>query len=143
MKIRKATKKDLKEIAELMKKELSKSPFNERDSIKNILKSLDFYYKNAEIYLIEEKRIVGVLVFQIELWWEGSVIIIQDLTVNKEFQKKGIGKLLMNFVERYACNNNVKRIYFGTNRKSPSIKFYKKLGYETNKDRISMSKKIK
>ena len=143
MKIRKATKKDLKEIAELMKKELSKSPFNERDSIKNILKSLDFYYKNAEIYLIEEKRIVGVLVFQIELWWEGSVIIIQDLTVNKEFQKKGIGKLLMNFVERYACNNNVKRIYFGTNRKSPSIKFYKKLGYKTNKDRISMSKKIK
>lgn len=144
MKIRKATKKDLKEIAKLMKEELFKPPFNERDSIKNVLKSLDFYYKKAKIYLIENNRkIVSILVFQIECWWEGNVIIIQDLTVKQEFQKQNIGKSLMKFLEKYATNKKIKRIYFETNKKSSAIKFYKKLGYKINKERISMSKKLK
>jgi len=144
MKIRKAEKKDLKNIGELMINEYSKPPFKENEPIKNVLKSLEFYYKKAKINVAEkDKKIKGVIVFQIEQWWEGQVIIIQDLAINKEFQKKGIGKLLMNFVERYACNNNIKRIYFGTNKKSPSIKFYKKLGYKIVKGKISMSKKIK
>ena len=144
MKIRKAGKKDLKEVAELMINEYSKPPFKENEPIKNVLKSLKFYYNKAKINIAEEdKKIIGVVVFQIEQWWEGQVIIIQDLAVNEKFQKKGVGKSLMKFVERYALNKNVKRIYFGTNKKSSAIKFYKKLGYKIVKGKISMSKKLK
>ncbi len=144
MRIRKATRKDLLLIGKLMKAELSKTPFNEKDPIKNVVKSLDFYNKNAEIYLaIENKEIFGITIFQIEQWWEGPVIIIQDLVVKKEFQKHNIGKSLMNFIEKYAKKNKVKKIYFETNRKSSAISFYKKLGYNINKDRLSMSKKLK
>ena len=139
MKIRKAGKKDLKEVAELMINEYSKPPFKENEPIKNVLKSLKFYYNKAKINIAEEdKKIIGVVVFQIEQWWEGSVIIIQALAVNEKFQKKGVGKLLMKFVERYALNKNVKRIYFGTNKKSSAIKFYKKLGYAIIKRRVSI-----
>ena len=64
MKIRKATKKDLKEIAELMINEYSKPPFKENEPIKNVLKSLEFYYKKAKINVAEEdKKIKGVIVF--------------------------------------------------------------------------------
>ena len=144
MKIRKATRKNLKEIGILMKKELSKPPFNEKDSMKNVLKSLNFYHKIAEIYFAEEnKEIIGVLVFQIEQWWEGPIIIIQDLVVKKDFQKQNVGKDLMKFVEKYDINKKAKQIYFETNKKSRAIKFYKKSGYKINKDRISMSKKLK
>ena len=144
MKIRKAGKKDLKEVAELMINEYSKPPFKENEPIKNVLKSLKFYYNKAKINIAEEdKKIIGVVVFQIEQWWEGQVIIIQDLAVNEKFQNKDVGKLLMKFVERYALNKNVKRIYFGTNKKSSAIKFYKKLGYKIVKGKISMSKKLK
>ncbi len=144
MKIRKATRKNLKEIGILMKKEFSKPPFNEKDSMKNVLKSLNFYHKIAEIYFAEEnKEIIGVLVFQIEQWWEGPIIIIQDLVVKKDFQKQNVGKDLMKFVEKYAINKKAKQIYFETNKKSRAIKFYKKSGYKINKDRISMSKKLK
>ena len=142
MKIKKANKKDLKNIAKLMKEELSKSPFNEKNPFKDILKSLNFYLKNAEIFIISNKEILGLIVFQIEQWWEGKVIIVQDLVVKEEFQKKHIGKKLMNFLEKYAHNKKIKRIYFETNKKSPSINFYKKLGYKINKNRISMSKKL-
>jgi ribosomal protein S18 acetylase RimI-like enzyme len=144
MTIRKAKKTDLKEIGKLMKEEFSKKPFNERDSMNAILKSLDFYYKTAKIYVADfEKEIAGVLVFQIEQWWEGQVIIIQDLAVKSKFKKQGIGKRLMNFVENYSGENKIKRVYFETNKKSPAIRFYKKLGYKINKQRISLSKKLK
>ncbi|MFH1503649.1 MAG: GNAT family N-acetyltransferase [Candidatus Diapherotrites archaeon] len=144
MKIRKATKKDLNKIGKLMLKEFSKQPFNEKDSLKDVLKSLSFYFQNAEIYISEiEKEIVGIIIFQIEQWWEGPIIIIQDLAVKKEFYKQNIGKELMDFIEKYAKNKKAKRIYFETNKKSSAIKFYKKIGYKINKERISMSKKIK
>jgi aminoglycoside 3-N-acetyltransferase I len=144
MKIRKAIKNDLNEIGELMLKEFSKKPFNERDSLKDVLKSLNFYFQNAEIYISEVKReIVGVITFRIEQWWEGPVIVIQDLAVKDKFQRQGVGKELMIFVEKYAKNKKAKRIYFGTNKKSSAVKFHKKIGYKIDKDRINMSKKIK
>lgn len=144
MKIKKAIKKNLREIGLLMKKGFSKPPFNEKVSSKSVLKSLHFYYKKGEIYFIEkDNEIIGAVIFQIEQWWEGKVLIIQDLVVNNRYQGQNIENYLMKFVEKYATNKKIKRIYFETNKKSPTIKFYKKLGYNINKDRISMSKKIK
>ena len=141
--IKKAVGGDLKEIAILMKKELSKPPFNERDSINSIIKSLTFYLKKDYIYLIIDKKVIGVVVFQIEQWWGGSVIIIQDLIIESNFKKQGLGRKLMKFVEHYAKKKKVKRIYFETSKKSPAVKFYQKIGYKINKDRVSMSKKLK
>ncbi|GAJ24672.1 unnamed protein product, partial [marine sediment metagenome] len=142
MKIRKAGKNDLKEIGKLMLKEFSKPPFNERASLKDVLKSLKFYFKNSKIYFSKkEEEIAGIIVFQIEQWWEGKVIIIQDLAVKEKFQKQNIGENLMKFLEDYAKKKKIKRIYFETNKKSSSVKFYQKLGYKINKDRIAMNKK--
>ena len=74
MKIRKAKKSELKEIALLMKKELGKPPYNEKESINNVIKSLAFYFKIGEIYVyLIEKEIAGVVVFKIEQYWEGKV----------------------------------------------------------------------
>jgi N-acetylglutamate synthase-like GNAT family acetyltransferase len=144
MKIRKATKNDLNEIGKLMLREFSKKPFNEKDSLKDVLKSLNSYFQNAEIYISEtEKEITGVIVFKVEQWWEGPVIIIQDLAVKEKFQRQNIGKELMILVEEYAKNKRAKRIYFGTNKKSSAVKFHKKMGYKIDKDRINMSKRLK
>lgn len=141
MKIRKAIKQNLKEIGKLMKSELSKPPFNEKDSIKSVLKSLNFYHKNGKIYFVEDNgRIIGVIVFQVEEWWEGKVIIIQDLI--EKSKNKDVRTNLIKFIEKYAITKDVKRIYFETNKKSPDIKFYQKLGYKINKDRVSLSKKL-
>jgi len=127
----------------LMKEEFSKPPFNEKASKKAILNSLNFYNKNGEIYLIENSNeVIGIIVFQIEQWWEGKVLVIQDLAIKKKFQKRWMQDL-MKFIDQYAINKKIKRIYFETNKKSHAIKLYKKLGYKINKDRISMTKKIK
>jgi len=143
MRIKKAEKKELKEIAKLMLEEFSKPPFNEKAKINSILKSLKFYYKIGKIYIaLINNIIISVIVFKLEQYWEGKVLIIEDLAVKQEFKGKGVGESLLNFVESYAKNNNVKRILFTTNKKSKSINFYRKRGYKEEKNRINFSKKV-
>lgn len=144
MRIRRATRKDLNEVGNLMKREFSKPPFKERVSIKDVLKSLRFYLKIGRIYLaIKENEIIGIIVFKIEQYWEGKVIIIEDLAINKKFQSQGIGKKLMKFVESYAKKEKAEFVLFATNKKSEAIKFYKKLGYKPEENTVFMGKKIK
>ena len=142
MKIRKAKKSELKEIALLMKKELGKPPYNEKESINNVIKSLAFYFKIGEIYVyLIEKEIAGVVVCKIEQYWEGKVIIIEDLIVKHEFKRKGIGKELMKFVEDYAKKKKIKSIYFSTNKDAEAVGFYEKIGYVKSNKTIFMRKK--
>ncbi|MFA4953152.1 MAG: GNAT family N-acetyltransferase [Candidatus Pacearchaeota archaeon] len=142
MKIRKADKKDLRKIGLLMKAEFSKPPFNEKVSIDAVLKSLNFYDKIGKIVVADiENKIVGVIVFKIEQFWEGPAIIIEDLAVVEK--NKDIGKMLIDYVESYGKKKSVKHIEFLTPKKSPAVKFYEKYGYKINKNRIYISKKIK
>jgi len=144
MKIRKAKKKELKDIIKIMLIEFSKPPFNEKDDFNSAIRSLRFYFKLGRIYVaLIDKEIIGVIVFKIEQYWEGRILIIEDLAVKEEFKKQGVGKNLMGFVEDYAKNKSIKRILFTTDKRSKAISFYKKLGYKEEKNRISMTKKIK
>ena len=143
MKIRKATKKDLKRIAEIMRIEFAKPPFKDVEPLRAVLKSLNFYFKIGNIYVaVIEQKIVGVLVFKIEQFWEGRVIIIEDLAVEEKFKKQGVGKSLMNYIESYAKKKKIKAIYFITHKKSKAVKFYQKFGYKI-KDNLCMKKNLK
>lgn len=144
MKIRKATKKDLKDIVKIMLEEFSKLPFNEKASFSSAIKSLRFYFKFGNIYVaLINKIIVGIIVFKVEQYWEGKVLIIEDLAVKEGFKEQDVGRNLMNFIEDYVQKENIVRILFTTNKKSKAINFYKKLGYKDEKNRINMTKKIK
>ncbi len=142
--IKKANTKEIKEIAKLMLREFKKPPFNEKASLGAVLKSLNFYFKIGKVHIaVIKQEIVGVLVFKIEQYWEGPVIIIEDLAVNEESKKQGIGKTLISYVETYAKKNKIKIIIFKTNKKFPGIGFYQKSGYKARKDIIDFEKKIR
>ena len=144
MKIKKATEKDLKEIGKLMLSEFSKPPFNEKASITEVLKSLRFYFKIGNIFVaINDNQIIGIMVVKFEQYWEGEVAIVEDLVVNSKFQSKGIGKKLMENLENGCKRKSVKRILFDTHKDSSALKFYNKIGYKINKNRIQMYKNLK
>ena len=141
--IRRADKGNLKEIGKLMKKEFVKLPFNEKASLNVVLKSLNFYYKLGRIYVAVEKEIVGVVVFKKEQYWEGPVIIIENLAADEKFKKRGIEKSLMDYVESLAKKEKIKSICFKTHKKVKAVKFYQKYGYKLDKNVVFMRKKIK
>ncbi len=134
------SKKHIEEIVKLMIDEFKKPPFNEQVGYKKVLKSLSFYFKIGKVYVaIDQGKVVGVLVFKIEQYWEGPVIIIEDLAV----KEKRDGKMLMNKIDAYARKNRIKRVLFTTHKKTPTLKLYQKLGYKSRKDLIDFEKKIR
>lgn len=144
MKIKKAIKKDIREIAKLMLEEFSKPPFKEKTTINSVIKSLNFYLKIGKAYVaVVNKKIVGVIVFKVEQWWEGSVILIEDLAVKDNFKKQGVGKSLTDKVEDYGRKIKAKAIRFNTHKESSAVNFYKKHGYKINKNTLFMSKNIR
>ena len=131
MTIRKATKNDVEEIAKLMLEEFSKPPFNEKTTINSVIKSLNFYFKIGKVFVaMEDKKIVGIVVFKVEQWWEGPVILIEDLAVKEDFKKQGTGKSLTDAVESYGKKIRAKAVSFATNSKSSAVEFYIKHGYK-------------
>lgn len=144
MEIKEASIRDIKAIARLMLDEFSKHPFKERATIDSVIKSLNFYFKLGKAFVaVINDRITGVLIFKTEQWWNGRVLLIEDLAVKDEFKNQGIGKQLLTKIENYAKRNKIKTISFNTNRKSSSIKFYEKQGYKVMANRISMEKRLR
>ncbi len=89
--------------------------------------------KNFHIFLAIEDKPVGFVSIRIyspkTLVYE-KIIEVTDIFVLEEYRGKGIGKLLMNKVEEFAKQNNIKFIFLEVFRDNPAFNFYKKLGYE-------------
>jgi len=142
MKIRKAKEKDFKEIAEILMKESSKEPYNEKYNIRRALKEIKNLSKK-ELYVSENgKEIVGFMASYITLD-DRKEAYISELWLKSKYQKKGIGKELMNLIERKYKKKGVEKIRLVTKRKAGAFKFYKKLKYKERKKYVFMEKRIK
>jgi len=110
MKICKATKKDISIIAAIMIEVFSKTPWNEKWNKKNAVKVINNYYKIAEIYLaLIEKKIVAFIIIREEPSNLGPWINIEELAIKQEFQKKGISKQLINYIENISKKRKAKK----------------------------------
>ncbi|MEZ5025342.1 MAG: GNAT family N-acetyltransferase [Chitinophagales bacterium] len=61
---------------------------------------------------------------------EDSGMYIPKLYVKPDTQGKGIGKNLLNEVEKIARKNKLQFLELNVNRKNPAMYFYKKIGFE-------------
>ena len=144
MKIRKAVKKDFKVLARIMEVEYSKKPYNDKWKKGEAVKTLEFDSKNNLIYVATvEGKVVGFVIFGKEYHNGKYTINVEELAVNNRFHGFGIGKKLMEFVERYCRKNNIDSIHLSSNKKSRAFKFYKKLRYVESKNFIHMYKELK
>jgi len=142
LKIRKATKKDIFEVAQIMMDEFSKSPWNEKWVKKDAIKVINNYYKIAEIYVaIIKKQIIAFIIIREEPSNIGLWINIEELAIKQKFQKESIGKKLIEYIEDKIRKRKAKIIYFTTHKKH--IKIYEKLKYKLDKNKVYMFKKLK
>ena len=142
MKIRKATIKDAGKISRLRRQTLEKITslswkkaavidyLKKKNSTKEIMKKM----KERDIYVATEK---GKII--------GSVDIkdnkIGGLFVRHDSVGKGIGKKLMEFIEKKAKKRGLSKVILHPTPNA--IKFYKKLGYKKKKREIWKSKNFK
>ncbi len=141
MKIRKATKKDLKELAELFLEESSKKPYFQGYTLKTARDRVNDMLANGTIYPITiNKKIVGFIAIAAE---GKKDIYIDEFWINKKSQGKGFGKSLLKFIEDKYKKKGTKTISVMTSKNAGAFKFYKKLKYKVNDKQVILTKKLK
>jgi len=142
--IRKATKKDWKDISDIFIKESSKKPYSQKWTKKTAFDKVKEFLKENETYVaLVNKKIVGFASLNITVEGNGKGATVRELWLKSEFQGQGIGKMLIKFVEDKCKNNGIGSIFLISNKTSKAFGFYKKIGYKTYDKDILMGKKLK
>jgi aminoglycoside 6'-N-acetyltransferase I len=91
----------------------------------------DFYdHKKFVGYVIEEEgRIIGALFAHEKVWWNNSEVFIEEMFIDPEYQRKGLGTKLLDEAEKYVRTNHLAGITLSTNKYAPAPTFYKKNGF--------------
>jgi aminoglycoside 6'-N-acetyltransferase I len=141
VKIRKGQRKDLKDIAEILRIESAKAPYNERYT-KKIAEKAAAEFFNAEVYVAEnDKEIVG-FVCSYKTAGDIKKAYIDELWLKARCQGCGIGRKLMGTIEHLYRRKGVKIIRLVTRKKAAAFKFYKKLEYKEYRELVFLEKEI-
>lgn len=140
--IRKALRKDLKEIAHLFREEFSRKPYYENWTESNAYKKILDYFKKADILIaVVDSQVVGFIISSIFLWSRYKKGKISEIVVAKNFQGKGIGSRLVKEVEKKHSKRGAKYINLTAHKSAKALSFYKNRGYKMS-DLVLMEKKL-
>jgi ribosomal protein S18 acetylase RimI-like enzyme len=142
--IKKATRKDLREIAEIYRVESAKPPYNKETTCKKALEGIKEDFKVNDIYVvIINKLIVGFIMVKIDPGIKNQ-LWINELWILKEYQGQGIGKKLMVEIEEIYKKKSIKIFELVAHTKNGgALDFYKKLGYHIDNSMIYMRKRLR
>jgi GNAT superfamily N-acetyltransferase len=77
---------------------------------------------------VENEILATAVYFYTYSTWKGKTLYLEDIVVNQQHRRKGIGTLLFNHLLFIAKNENVKRMSWQVlNWNEPAIEFYKKI----------------
>jgi len=142
MKIRKAKKEDFKEIAEILIKESSKKPYNEKYTLEIALKEINGLAKDELYVAANKKEIIGFIASNITPDNKEKAYI-GELWLKPNYQKKGIGKAFVKFIEDKYKKKGIKTMRVLVKRNAGAFNFYKKIKYTEYKELVFMDKKLK
>ena len=112
-----------------LRKDLNQKLGSERDDSENISIHRMVKNNNGEIIGVGRLHKVSLDIYQIRFF-----------AIHKDYRLIGLGKYLMNDLEKIAINK--KGCYITLNSRENAIKFYKKLGYKISKKTHLLYKKI-
>ena len=132
MNIRKAKKKDVKDIVEVIKESVENTHQNiySQENIQNILKNytlekVSHYITSYDYFVVEDnEKIVGGLLAK-----EGKM---RSLYILPSYRGKGIGRMLVEVVEEHMKKQGYKEIWLWSSL--VSYDFYLHMGYEFLED---------
>ncbi|MGA2785396.1 MAG: GNAT family acetyltransferase [Candidatus Bathyarchaeia archaeon] len=137
IKIRKFLLSDYEEVVNLWQKSgLVLRPGDELEGIRLKLK------RDRDLFLIAEKdhKIVGVVMGA----WDGRRGWINHLAVSPNFQRLGIGRSLLDEIEKRLAKKGALKVNAQVHRwNKVSLDFFESLGYEVHADLLMVGKTIK
>ena len=78
--------------------------------------------------VLANDEVVGVGRLQYNAGGEAQ---IRYMAVDKDYERNGIGRMIVNALEQEALKNNIRTVVLDA--REPAVRFYRNLGYETEK----------
>lgn len=137
---------NLENLAFLYNKIVSAPPWNEKwkgaDIIGHLLEIINTP-NFVGLIAVENGKPVGMLMGNIKTWWTGNSFYVEELLVDIDKQRIGVGTKLLLRIEETLLSKNVSSIYLHTRKDFPAFKFYEKLGFKLDPPMCMLSKEIK
>ena len=124
-KIRKAEKGDLKEVVKILMEESVKKPYNEKFTPGSAKKDVLEFFKNDLYVAMDEEKIIGFIASHI-VNSDKTKAYIDELWIRAKYQRGGVGKMLVRFVEDIYKKKGLSKIRLTTKKNAKSYGFYKK-----------------
>ncbi len=138
-KIRLASKKDLPRILELYNQD--RGLLGNESNCYSLEDIEDYINNNSNIMYVFcfEEKILGACLIQVCR----NYIYLHTITVDKGYQKKGIGQALMNHIEKFANENKISMIEAYTGKENHKMhSLFDKKGYKKGDEFLYYSKSL-
>lgn len=146
MEFKKFAWQDFDNLAKLYKEVFSKQPWNDEwIKLSQVKEYLNELIKNPVFtgYVVyQNSELVAACLGHSRSWWSGNEFIIDEFFVSSNCQGKGIGTLLMDYMENHPELRDVGSFQLLTNYDVPAKDFYRKNGFKIRNNRITMTKKF-
>lgn len=94
-------------------------------------------------YVMEDDgTILGGVFAHEKVWWNNSEVVVEEIFIKPELQRKGYGAKLLKRVEEYIKEKGLAGITLLTNKYTPAPKFYRKNGFIDCEHILYMCKEV-
>jgi aminoglycoside 6'-N-acetyltransferase I len=143
MKIRKATKKDYKKMAEIYMRGFTRKEYHESWTPKLSYRKIMILKRYCDLYVLERGgKIIGFNAVNPNKWFLGGTVEGEEFAIDPDYQNKGYGKFFLKEVEKIYRDKGYKYFIFISYKKTTAFKKYKKLNYKESKDNIIFEKEL-
>lgn len=146
MMIKELNVKQLEEIATFFKKVFSQEPWyddwsDEQQLYHNLIDLMG--NNNSLVFgLFEQDQMRGLAIGHIRHWYQGTEYRIDELCIETKYQGKGLGTSFLKKIEKKIKEQKIETIFLQTGRDIPAYHFYKKNGFTTVDDLITLVKNV-
>lgn len=138
-----AEKEDINKIAAIYSEEFSKPPFNEPWTIEKAIYKINLFKKYCDVFkIIKDNELVGFIVINTNHWCPGEFIFGEEMAIKQEFQGKGIGTQVFNYLFNYYKEKGYKKFIGIANKKGKALDLYRKLEIKENSENIVIEKDL-
>lgn len=135
---------DIPKAANVYVKAYAEGDWNEKwvckDAAQRIYEIISSPHCKGGICILNEK-IIGCILFEILTWHTGKQLEIKEIFVTPSFQRKGVGKKLLEYAENVGKEVGVSEVFLWTNKSKILINFYSQLGYQDDCNTTQFIKK--
>ena len=137
---------DLKSVTSIFKSVFMAEPWNDDWSddvqLSLYLGELTGQTNSLSFGLFEENELIGIAIGAVKHWYSGTEYKIEEFCIKSDRQGKGAGAFFLGEIENELKARGVKTIYLQTGNDVRAYEFYKKMGFEEEKNNVFFAKEI-